>query len=107
MPWDPVAPSTNTGYTVSLAELLAVTVTFVASVAVPLVFWFPTALTPGKSMFADPLKATPPIVLAVASAVAVPAFPVHEPELPLVFPVTFPVNAPANAVEVNVPLLGL
>ena len=60
----PVAPSTNTGYTVSLALLFAVTVTLVASVAVaalPDVFWFPASLTPGKLMFADPLKLTPPI----------------------------------------------
>ena len=33
-PCVPVAPSTNNGYTVSFAELLAVTVTLVASVAV-------------------------------------------------------------------------
>ena len=36
-PCDPVAPSTNTGYTVSSVELFAVTVKFVASVAVTFV----------------------------------------------------------------------
>ena len=33
-------------------------------------------LTPGKFIFAEPLKETPPIVLAVASVVAVEALPV-------------------------------
>ena len=51
------------------------------------------------------------IVLPVANAVAVAAFPVVLPEvpevLPVTFPVTFPVNAPTNIVEVNVPVLGL
>ena len=37
------------------------------------------------------------------ASVAVAAFPVHEPELP----VAFPINAPANVVAVTNPLLGL
>ena len=36
----------------------------------------PAVLTPGRSMFADPLKLTPPMVRAVCSVVAVAAFPV-------------------------------
>ena len=39
--------------------------------ALPDVFWLPAELTPGKLIFAVPLKDTPPIVLAVARAVAV------------------------------------
>jgi hypothetical protein len=54
-------------------------------------------------MFAVPSKLTPPIVLAVASAVAVAAFPVVEPEDPEQLPVTFPVYGPAKASEVTVP----
>ena len=46
---------------------LAVTVA-----AVPEVFWLPAEFTPGKSILAEPLKLTPPIVLAVANAVAAP-----------------------------------
>ena len=44
-------------YTVSFAVLLAVAVTFVAVVAVaalPDVFWFPVAFTPGKLIAAVP-----------------------------------------------------
>ena len=63
---------------------MALTVTFVPSVAVA------TAILP------VPSKEVPPIVLAVAKAVAVAAFPVVLPELPEVFPVTFPVKAPTN-----------
>jgi hypothetical protein len=44
--------------------------------AEPEVFWLPAVLTPGRSMFADPLKLTPPIVRAVWSVVAVAALPV-------------------------------
>ena len=33
--------------------------------AEPEVFWLPAVFTPGRSMFADPLKLTPPIVRAV------------------------------------------
>ena len=51
-------------------------------------------LTPGKFIFADPSKDTPPIVLAVSNAVAVAAFPVQLPELPEVLPVTSPVMFP-------------
>ena len=41
----------------------------------PLVFWFPVVLTPGRLMLAEPLKLTPPIVRAVCRTVADPAFP--------------------------------
>ena len=47
-------------------------------------------------MFADPSKDTPPIVLAVASLVAVP-------ELPDASPVTLPVRFPITVVAVVVP----
>ena len=47
-------------------------------------------LTPGKLMFADPSKDTPPIVLALASFVAVAALPVDEPDDPETLPVTLP-----------------
>lgn len=36
-------------------------------------------MTPGKLMLADPLKLTPPIVLAVCKVVAVPALPLIDP----------------------------
>ena len=38
----------------------------------PVVFWLPAALTPGRFMFADPSKDTPPIVLAVVNVAADP-----------------------------------
>ena len=63
-PCVPVAPSTNVGYTVSSAELLADAVILVASVAV------------ATAMFPVPSKDVQPIVLALANAVAVAAFPV-------------------------------
>ena len=44
------------------------------------------------------------MVLAVASLVAVAAFPVQEPEEPEQFPVTLPVNGPANPVAVRMPV---
>ena len=53
---------------------------------------------PSKS----PVPVTSPVndkVLAVASAEAVAAFPVHEPELPLVLPVTLPVRLPSRSVS--------
>ena len=46
-----------------------------------------SCITSDKSIFADPSKETPCIVLAVARAVAVSAFPVTSP---VTFPVTFP-----------------
>ena len=55
----------------------------VAVAAFPVVSWLPAALTPGKLMFAEPSNDTPPIVLAVARAVAVSA-------LPVTLPVTLP-----------------
>jgi hypothetical protein len=51
--------------------------------AVPVVFWLPAVFTPGRSMFAEPLKLTPPIVLEVCSVVAVLAFPVRAPVKPV------------------------
>ena len=47
-------------------------------------------------IFPVPSKLVPFIVLAVSKAVAVAAFPVVEPEVPLVFPVTLPVILPTN-----------
>ena len=44
--------------------------------AVPVVFWLPAVFTPGRLMFAEPLKLTPPMVRAVCSVVAVAALPV-------------------------------
>ena len=64
-----------------------------ACVAVPDVFWFPPVLTPGRSMLAVPLNDTPPIFLAVSSAVAVPA-------LPDIFPVTRPLTVTLLNVDV-------
>ena len=46
-----------------------------ARAAVPDVSWLPAAFTPGKLIAAVPLNDTPPIFLAVASAVAVAALP--------------------------------
>ena len=43
-------------------------------------------------MLADPSKDTPPIVLAVASFVAVAALPVVDPDVPETLPVTLPVR---------------
>jgi hypothetical protein len=48
-------------------------------------------------MLADPLKETPPIVLAFSSTVAVPA-------LPDTVPVTFPVILPVKEVAVTIPV---
>jgi hypothetical protein len=43
----------------------------------PVVFWLPVVLTPGKLIFAEPLKLTPPIVLAFCNVVAVVALPLN------------------------------
>ena len=102
-PCVPVAPSTNTGYTVSSVLLLAVTVTLVAIAAVPDVSWLPAESTPGSVIAAVPSKFTPPIALAVANAVAVAALPVHDPDEPDALPVTLPVKAPTNDVAVSAP----
>ena len=59
------------------------------------------------AIFAVPSNEVPPIVLALASAVAVAALPVVEPEEPLVLPVTLPVKVPTNPVAVTLPVLGL
>ena len=40
--------------------------------AVPVVFWLPAVLTPGKLMLAEPLKLTPPMVRAVVRVAAEP-----------------------------------
>jgi hypothetical protein len=37
----------------------------VSVAAEPVVFWLPAVFTPGKLMLAEPLKETPPMVLAV------------------------------------------
>ena len=46
----------------------------VAVAALPVVFWLPAVLTPGKSILALPSKETPPMVLAVVRVAADPAF---------------------------------
>jgi hypothetical protein len=51
-------------------------------------------------ILAEPLNETPPIVLAVASTVAVSALPVTSP-------VTAPASVPTNPVAVILPVLGL
>ena len=109
--------------------LLAVTVTFVALSALPVVSWLPVAFTPGKLISAPPLKLTPPIVLALANIVAVAALPVvswlpvaftpgkliSAPPLKLTPPivlalanvvavVALPLNAPEKVVAVTLPL---
>ena len=57
-----------------------------------------------KLMFAVPSNDTPDIVLAVCNAVAVAAFPVVDPELPLTFPVTLPVTLPVKS-PVTLPVI--
>ena len=47
--------------------------------ALPVVFWLPTASTPGRFILAVPLKDTPPMVRAVCRAVAVEALPAKSP----------------------------
>ena len=54
-------------------------------------------------MLADPSKDTPPMVLALASFVAVAALPVVDPDVPETLPVTLPVRFPMNVVAVVVP----
>ena len=73
----PVADCEKTGkHVVSVDSSVSVTVVAtVATAAVPLVSWLPDEFTPGKSIFAEPLKLTPPIFLAVARIVAVAATP--------------------------------
>ena len=53
-------------------------------------------MTPGRLILADPSNDTPPIFLAVAKEVAVPA-------LPEASPVTLPVKGPVNLGEVTIP----
>ena len=67
----PDAPVVNTGKQV-VSDASLPTDIFVATAAVPEVFWFPAVLTPGRSIFPDPSKLTPPIVLAVVSVAADP-----------------------------------
>ena len=64
----------------ALAVAEVVTVAVVETAAVPLVFWLPVALTPGKLMSAEPLNETPPIVRAVWRVVAVVELPDNAPE---------------------------
>jgi hypothetical protein len=59
------------------------------------------------AIFPVPSKEVPPIVLAVANAVAVAARPEQVAELPLAFPVTLPVIGPANPVDVKTPVPAL
>jgi hypothetical protein len=68
----PVAAVANNGKHV-VSDDSSATVTVVAIAAVPEVFWFPDAFTPGRSMFPVPSKLTPPMFLAEASAVVVAA----------------------------------
>ena len=56
-------------------------------------------------ILADPSKPTPPIVLEVASFVAVAALPVVDPDVPETLPVTLPVNAPTKVVDVVTPVV--
>ena len=44
----------------------------VAVAALPVVFWLPAVLTPGKSISALPLKDTPPMLLDVVKVAALP-----------------------------------
>ena len=55
-----------------VSEDSSATVTVVATAAVPEVFWFPEVLTPGRFIFADPSKLTPPMFLAVVNVAADP-----------------------------------
>ena len=55
---------------------LAIATVPVTFAAVPVVFWLPAVLTPGKLMLAEPLNDTPPMVRAVWRVVAVAALPV-------------------------------
>jgi hypothetical protein len=59
----------------ALAAEDVVTVAAVDMAEVPDVSWFPPVFTPGRLMFAEPLKLTPPIVRAVCRTVAEPALP--------------------------------
>ena len=82
-------------------------------------FWLPVWFTPGRFIFVDPLKLTPPIVLAVVRVAADPvvfwlsvgtlaAFIVPE-EILLAFKevklAPEPLNVVAENVPVNVPVL--
>ena len=67
----PDAAVANTGKQV-VSDDSSPTVMVVAIAAVPEVFWFPLVLTPGRFIFADPSKLTPPIFLAVVSVAADP-----------------------------------
>ena len=55
-----------------VSEDSSATVIVVAIAAVPEVSWFPDVLTPGRFIFADPSKLTPPIFLAVVNVAADP-----------------------------------
>ena len=67
----PDAAVVNTGKQV-VSDDSSPAVMVVAIAAVPEVFWFPLVLTPGRFIFADPSKLTPPIFLAVVSVAADP-----------------------------------
>ena len=53
-----------------VSEDSSATVIVVAIAAVPEVSWFPEVFTPGRFIFVDPSKLTPPIVLAVVKVAA-------------------------------------
>ena len=67
----PDAPVVNTGKQV-VSDDSSPTDIVVAIAAVPEVSWFPEVLTPGRFIFADPSKLTPPIFLAVVNVAADP-----------------------------------
>ena len=60
-----------------LLLLFAVVVTVAA---LPVVSWLPVWFTPGRLILAEPLKDTPPIVLAVCNIVAEDALPTTPPD---------------------------
>lgn len=66
---------------------------------VPAAVTFPVPSKAGEVHTKSPVIA---IVRPVASAVAVAAFPVVDPEVPLTLPVTLPVKGPANPAAVKV-----
>ena len=55
-------------------------------------------------MLPVPSNATPPMLREDASAVAVAALPLHDPDDPDALPVTLPVKAPTKVVAVTTPV---
>ena len=86
MPCVPVAPSTNVIYTVSLAELLAVTVTLVASVAEDAVPVRLAVIVPAEKLPDPSLNTMVELVLVLTAldvTVNVPPSEFTEPDIPL------------------------